>query len=159
IAKSWKRMHADRRGFLALLSRLDLTQDQADILVTPEERAAQGIPLSDDDIIANPYVIYEATRLTATPVALGIVDRGMFPNAMIRTKFPMPEPSLVKTAVDARRLRALTIRNLESAAQHGDTLRPRDGVIRDLRRQTGDKEEQKTQLTADLLAVAEDDVF
>jgi hypothetical protein len=159
IAKSWKRMRADRRGFLALLSRLDLTQDQASLLVTPEERKAGGIFLADDEILANPYVIYEATRLTATPVSIGVVDRGMFPNAMIRKRFPIPEPSLVKTAVDARRLRALTIRNLESVAQNGDTLRPRDDVIRDLRWQTSDKEEQKTQLTADLLMVAEDELF
>jgi len=159
IAKSWKRMRADRRGFLELLSRLDLTQDQASILVTPEERGEWGISLSDDEIIANPYLIYEATRLTANPVSIGVVDRGMFPNVMIRKKFPIPGPSLVKTAVDARRLRALTIRNLETAAQHGDTLRPRDHVIRDLRQQSGENEEQRTQLTADLLAVAEDELF
>ena len=159
VAQSWKRMRADRRGFLALLSRLDLTQDQASILVTPEAREDWGISLSDDATMANPYLLYEATRHTAMPVSMGVVDRGMFPHALIRQRCPIPEPSLVKTAVDARRLRALTIRNLESATQNGDTLRPRDAVIRDLRQQTGDHEEQKTPLTADLLAVAEDEVF
>ena len=159
IAKAWKRMGQERRSFLELLSRLDLTQDQASTLVTPEGREGAGINLSDSDITANPYLIYESTRLSDDPVSVGVVDRGMFPSAMIRREFPIPEPSLVKTAVDARRLRALTIRNLEGAANDGDTLRSRDNVIRDLRKAAEDAEEQKTQLTADLLAVAEQDLF
>jgi hypothetical protein len=159
IAKSWKRMPPERRGFLELLSRFDLSQDQAAILVSPEERDELGVELSDDDIIANPYLIYEATRLTVTPVAMGIIDRGLFPSAMIRSKFPIPEPSLVKTAVDARRLRALTIRNLETASQNGDTLRSRDDVLRDLRKVAIEQGEQATPLTVDLMGVAEDELF
>ena len=158
IAKSWKRMDNHRRSFLELLSRMDLTRDQANVLVTSEEREEWGISLSDNDIAANPYLVFEATRLTAQPVAIGVVDRGMFPNTMIRKKFPVSEPSLIKTTVDARRLRALTIRNLETAAQNGDTLRPRDDIIRDLRRQDA-SDEQRTQLTADLLAIVEDELF
>ena len=158
IAKSWKRMATDRRSFLELLSRMDLTQDQASLLASPEEREDWGIHLSDDQIVANPYLIYESTRLTAEPVSIGVVDRGLFPSAMIRRKFPIPEPSLVKTAVDARRLRAVTIRNLEKATQNGDTLRQRDDVVRDLRHQDVDNE-QKAQITADLLAVAEEELF
>ncbi len=159
MAKAWKRMSDDRRSFLKLLSRMDLTQDQASMLVSPEEREERGINLSDGDITANPYLIYEATRFFIDPVSIGVVDRGMFPSAMIRKAFPVPKPSLVKTAVDARRLRALTIRSLEIAAQNGNTLRSRDEVVRDLRRRAGDEEEQKAQITADLLGVAEDEMF
>lgn len=42
IAKAWKRMGQERRSFLELLSRLDLTQDQASTLVTPEGREGTG---------------------------------------------------------------------------------------------------------------------
>ena len=159
IAKAWNRMSDGRRAFLELLSRMDLTQDQATLLVSPEDRADKGISLTDEDITANPYLVYEATRLSGQPVSIGVVDRGMFPNAKLRKAFPIPEPSLVKTVVDVRRLRALTIRNLEVAAQNGDTLRPRDDVVSDLRQGTKDQEEQKAQITADLLGVAEDEVF
>lgn len=159
IAKAWHGMREERRQFLKLLSRIDLSQDQASVLATPEEREEWGIPLTDDEIVANPYLTYEATRLTQVPVSIGVVDRGMFPSALIRKKFPIDEPALVKTGVDARRLRALTIRNLERATQHGDTLRPRDDVIRDLRMQAENDKEQKTQITADLLAVAQDELF
>ena len=159
IAKAWNRMSGGRRAFLKLLSRMDLTQGQASLLVSPEARAEEGIGLSDEEITKNPYLVYEATRLSGEPVSIGVVDRGMFPNAKLRKDFPVPEPSLVKTAVDARRLRALTIRTLEAAAGAGDTLRSRDDVVRDLRRSAEDREEQAVQITADLLGVAEDEVF
>ncbi len=159
IAKAWNRMGDGRRAFLKLLSRMDLTQGQATLLVSPEARAEEGIGLSDEEITNNPYLVYEATRLSGEPVSIGVVDRGMFPNAKLRRDFPVPEPSLVKTAVDARRLRALTIRTLEAAAGAGDTLRSRDDVVRDLRRGAEDREEQAVQITADLLGVAEDEVF
>ena len=159
ISKAWTRMNRVRRSFLELLSRMDLSQEQARILVSPEEREEYGFLHSDDDILANPYLIYEATRLSVEPVSIGVVDRGIFPNARIRKAFPIPDPSLIKTAVDARRLRALTVRNLEIAAQNGDTLRQRDNVIRDLRRGSIDDEEMKSSITADLLTVAEDEIF
>ena len=159
IAKAWKRMSNGRRAFLELLSRMDLTQEQASLLVSPEAREDDGISLSDDEITQNPYLLYEATRLTREPVSIGVVDRGMFPNATIRNAYPVPTPSLVKTAVDVRRLRALTLRSLEGAALKGDTLRPRDEIVRDLRRRAENENEQSAQFTADVLGVAQDDVF
>ncbi len=105
IAKSWKRMGAERRSFLHLLSRIDLSVEQAGFLAIPEVRAEGGVNLTDSAFLQNPYLIYEATRLTTTPVAIGTVDRGLFPALFVRERFPMPEPTLVKTAVDARRLR------------------------------------------------------
>lgn len=159
IAKAWKRMNSGRRAFLELLSRMDLTQGQAGLLASPEARKDERISLSDDEITKNPYLVYEATRLTREPVAIGVVDRGMFPNATTRRAFPVPTPSLVKTAVDVRRLRTLTLRSLEEAALKGDTLRPRDEVVRDLRQRAEDENEQPTQITADVLGVAEDEVF
>jgi hypothetical protein len=159
LAKSWKRMAPARRTFLELLSGMDLTQDQAQTLVTPEGREEADIDLTDEQIIANPYRVYEATRLLLDSVSVGVVDRGMFPTAMIRKNFPVEAPSEIKTAVDARRLRALTIRNLETAAVNGDTLRPREYVIRDLRGRPENDDEQGAQVTADLLAVAEEELF
>ena len=159
IAKSWQNMDEGRLDFLKLLSRMDLSQDQAGVLVSPEAREDYGIFVSDRDIIDNPYLVFESTRLTASPVSVGVVDRGLFPNALIREKFPIPEPSLVKTPVDARRLRALTVRNLEQAANNGDTVRQRADVIRDLRKVDESDDEQAATITADLMAVAEEELF
>ncbi len=159
IAKAWKKMVQERRAFLELLSRIDLTVDQASLLAIPEVRAENGIDVSDSAFLENPYLIYEATRLTTTSVALGTVDRGLFPTHFIREKHPIPEPTRVDTPVDARRLRALTIRELEAAASRGDTLRPRDHIITALRGREGDKREDHTDVTADLLAVVEEERF
>ncbi len=159
IAKAWLRMDKKRRAFLELLSRIDLTFEQAEFLANPEARAEGGVPVTDASFIENPYLIYEATRLTTTPVAIGTLDRGLFPTAYIRNHFPLAEPTVVKTAVDGRRLRALTIRELEDAASRGDTLRARDDIISKLRKRGKENDEERTEVTADLLAVVEEEQF
>jgi hypothetical protein len=156
IAAAWKRLSPERRSFLELLSRIDLSFDQAQILAIPEVRAEYGINGTDAMFIENPYLVYEVTRLTTSPVAIGTVDRGIFPTEFIRNRFPVPEPSLVKTAVDARRLRALCIRDLERAADEGDTLRSRESIVTTLRKADIDRGEEGIQVTGDLLSVAED---
>jgi hypothetical protein len=159
IAAAWKRLPTHRRAFLELLSRVDLTTEQAGVLAIPETRTEVGILNKDEEYIKNPYLIYETTRLSGYPVAVGAVDRGVFPTPFVRARYPLPDGSVVATAVDARRLRALTIRDLESAASQGDTLRPKTAVVSGLRKGEVDPNERHTPVTADLLAVAEDGVF
>ena len=159
IAKSWQKLQPQRRQVLELLSRIDLTAEQAEVLAVPETRAEWGIVLDDADLLHNPYLVYEATRLTPFSVAIGTVDRGVFPAAFVRERHPLPEQSVVRSAVDARRLRALTIRELENATVRGDTLAPQAAIIASLRRGAPEKDEHHTPVTADLLAVAEDEQF
>lgn len=159
IVKAWQKLSAERRSFLELLSRIDLTDEQAIVIAIPEERQESGIMLADKDLLANPYLIYEATRLSSTPISIGAVDRGLFPTAFIRDRYPVPEPSTVKTAVDARRLRALVIRELEGAALRGDTVNAQSEIITSIRHSEEIEEELRTPVTGDLLAVAEDERF
>jgi hypothetical protein len=159
IAKAWKRLPPQRRKFLELLSRIDLTAEQAAFLAIPEARQEMGVKLGDEAFLENPYLIYEATRLSPVPVSIDAVDRGLFATTFVRQHFPLPESSQIKTAVDARRLRALTIRELEIAAQRGDTLRSQADVILSLRGKKNGGDEQDTEVTADLLAVAEEELF
>lgn len=159
IIGSWVRMGEERKSFLQLLSRIDLSTEQAEVLAIPETRRDNGIDVEDAAFITNPYLFYEATRLTPAPVAIGAVDRGVFPTEYIRERFPLPEPAHIKTSVDARRLRALCIRELEKAADLGDTLRSRNDIILSLRKGDEERKEDATAVTADLLAVAEDEEF
>jgi hypothetical protein len=152
-------MAGGRRQFLELLSRVDLTPEQAEVLAVPEVRHEWGIDPEDGGFVKNPYLVYEAMRLSADPVSISAVDRGMFPTAFVRERFPLPEPSLVRTAVDARRLRALVVRELEAAAQRGDTLRAQSDIITSLRSRDESSDERRTAVTADLLAVAEEKQF
>ncbi len=157
--KAWQRMPAERRKFLELLSRIDVTAEQAEILAVPEERAELGIRLEDADYLKNPYLFYESTRLTNVPVAVNAVDRGVFPTAFVREHFPMEAESAVNSPVDGRRLRALVIKALEEAALRGDTLTAQSTLITGLRARQPDKVEEHVPVTADLLAVAEDENF
>ena len=158
-AMAWKGMPEERRAFLELLSRVDLTQEQAKVLATPEERGQVGISSEDSAFIDNPYLLYEATRLTTSPVSIGTVDQGLFPASSIREEFTIPEPSRIDTPVDARRLRALSIRELEAAADQGHTLVQREKIIETLRRRDQTDDEHRTLVTGDLLRVAENTLF
>lgn len=158
IARAWKLMGPERRAFLELLSRVDLSQEQAKALVTATGRSRLGVDVEERDFIDNPYLLYEATRLTSTPLSINSVDRGMFPASSVRGRCPVPEPSAVRTPVDDRRLRALSIRELEEAAVQGDTLVSRERILDRLRHNDRD-DEQQTLATGDLLMVAEVDRF
>ena len=160
VIKAWQCMPSERRQFLELMSRIDFSQEDVDVLAIPEARAEEGITFSDRDFIANPYLFYEATRLGVAPIGVSRVDRGVFPANFLRDAFPLPEPSSIKTNVDGRRLRALVIRELEHAANSGDTLRAQTEIISALRK-GGDHTQgaDATPVTADLLAVTEADHF
>ena len=159
IAQAWQSMPSERQAFLELLSRIDLTPQQADLLVTPEQRMEAGLRNPDSDFLKNPYLIYEITRLTTTPVSVKAVDRGMLSSQSIDGKFQVPKPTRIDTPVDARRLRALTIKELEAAAQNGNTLLPRANVITELRNSDQSKDGTQTLVTADALNVAERQSF
>lgn len=117
LRKKWEKLPSDRRALLMLLARFNLTDAQAQRWYQPTERTKAGIGLSDAAILANPYSIYEEDRLQPDSIAFEIVDRGIFPPESLRKVFPLPEPSLVREAIDERRVRAAMLLTLEEAAR------------------------------------------
>ncbi len=150
----WTRLPDERRALLKLISRFEITRQQATFLYVQEERAKAGIHTDDASILANPYVIYELTRLTADPVSVWTIDRGVFPEEVIRKAHPLPEPTVLHSGTDARRVRALTVRILEDAASAGSTLLPQDQVVLSIRARTL---QPPCEVDADLMSVAKDD--
>jgi hypothetical protein len=148
----WKSLSPDRRALLKLLSRFEITPDQAKLAYVEEDRAEAKIECTDAELLANPYRLFEITRMTAQPISIATVDRGLFPESLIRDKHPLPEPSLVTTGTDVRRIRAWTIQTLEDAAADGDTLLPRSEVITAIREMDHRPE---CPVTGDLMTVAE----
>lgn len=135
MRRKWEKLPRERRQLLMLLARLNLTDSQASRWYQPTERKAAGIGLTDSQVLANPYLIYEDDRLQADPVAFEIVDRGIFPPESIRKGFPVPEPSLVREAIDQRRVRGLMILTLEEAASdEGHTYLMSDWLVQRIRR-------------------------
>ena len=154
LSKKWSRLPDDRRALLKLISRFEITPEQATVLYVQEERDRVGIDIDDAAILANPYLLYELTRLTADPVSVWTVDRGIFPDEVIREKHPLPEPTALDAGTDARRVRALTVKVLEDAASDGNALLPQNQVVLGIRSFTI---RPSCDVDADLMNVAKDD--
>ena len=116
MSKTWSAIPDSRRDLLRLLSRFDLTIDQATRMYQETERAKAGITLSDADILANPTSSTKPTVSRSSRSPYPAIDRGVFPADQIRTTHPLPSPSRVDEAVDPRRVRALVVDVLEEAA-------------------------------------------
>ena len=129
LAPVWLNLPTERRAFLRLLSRFALSKAQATYLYEESSRRKRGWDGTDREILHNPYRIYELSRHDPEGVRLLMIDRGVFPEDVVRLRHPLEAPSGLDTAIDLRRVRAFTIAALENAAQNGHTLLPRDQVV------------------------------
>lgn len=130
---TWQGLGADRKALMQLLSRFELSPEQATALFVEDEREEAGIIITDKAILANPYLVYELSRQLLEPVSVWTVDRGVFPVAAVRTKHPLPEPSRIDGGTDERRIRALAVHVLERAAADGHTLLPQKDLVLTIR--------------------------
>lgn len=153
ISKKWSNLPEERRSLLQLISRFDLSIEQA--IRNYNEREKAGVTLKDHEILANPYRLYEVNRLTADPIAVSVIDRGVFPDDKIRSSHPLPEPSVVHETVDPRRVRALVVDALERAATDGHSLQSQNDIIQKIRDLPLDP---TCPLDVDLMAVCEEDL-
>ncbi|MBW4421715.1 MAG: ATP-dependent RecD-like DNA helicase [Myxacorys californica WJT36-NPBG1] len=152
LKETWEKLSDERCTFLKLLSRFEITPEQASMLFVPQVRQQQGVHYSDKDFLENPYLIYEATLHTHCPISVWTVDRGVFPDPAIRSKHPLPNPSKIDGGTDQRRIRALTVEILEQAASDGNTLLPQDDVILKIRELPL---QPPCEITPDMMTVAE----
>lgn len=139
-----------RLDLLRLLSRFALTGDQSSRFYQPDQRAAAGISASDSDLLANPYLAFESDRGSYEPVTVSGVDRGVFPEDVVRDLHPLPGDNPVTQATDPRRARALIVSVLEMSATAGHTLQPVEDVLSAVR---GLPISPPCNLTGDLMAV------
>ncbi|MBN1315756.1 MAG: AAA family ATPase [Anaerolineales bacterium] len=155
LRKKWAALPDERRRLLKLLSRFELTNEQATRYYVHEDKSRENlrIRVTDDEILENPYLLYELDRIAPDPISLAVVDRGLFPDASLRERYPIPEPSRVDDATDSRRVRSFVIRQLELGALQGDTLLPRERVIREIRELDV---QPSCPVDGDLMAVVED---
>jgi len=133
IQAKWNRLPTERRDLLKLISRFEISRDQATTIYIQEVRKEANIDCTDKAILGNPYLLYETTRLTSDPISVWTVDRGLFPDEVVRREHPLPEPSVLDAGTDARRVRALTVKVLEDSTNTGNTLMPQDQVVLTIR--------------------------
>ncbi len=151
--KAWMSLPGERKALLKLLSRFELSSGQATRFYQPTERDKAGIDVSDQSLLENPYLLFEADRGQPDPVFLGVIDRGVFPDSIVREIHPLQEPSRVDEPVDRRRARAFVVDELEKASlMSGHTVQPKDWVIQAIR----DREVRpECPLSVDILSAVE----
>lgn len=125
MAATWRSLPDDRRSLLQLISRFALTPDQAKRWYEPTKRSKSTTsPVSDIDILGNPYRMVE-TDLgddQSNAISMGVVDRGLLPDATVAARHPVPPPATVASTHDERRVRAAIVSLLRVASDEGDSL-------------------------------------
>lgn len=154
-AKKLAKLPDERRALLQLLARFEVTGHQATRMYVAEERAKAGIEVTDAQILANPYLLYEADRFSIDPIPVAVIDRGMFPDPGISAASPLPTPSAMSEPQDPRRVRALMVTVLESATGAGHTLRSQDELVLGVRELAV---QPPCPVDSDLLAVIADEL-
>jgi len=126
MKQTWKNMTEERKILFKLLSRFSISIDQAKIIFIESDRIKNRIECTDKEIIENPYIIYEKTRLKneALYVSVKKVDRAVFPIPEIAERYPLEAPTKLTSDNDERRIRAIAVSVLEYAAANGHTIMP-----------------------------------
>ena len=124
--KTWETLSDERRMLFELLSRFSLSIEQARILFHESTRIKEGIICTDKEIIDNPYILYEKTRLKISDLYISVkkVDMAVFPVPSIAEKYPLMPPIKLTSDNDERRVRAIAISVLENEAICGNTILP-----------------------------------
>lgn len=127
-------MQEERKKLFWLLARINLTEEQAEVVFKKENREKYRIDCTDAEIIENPYVLYEKTRDCKLEFQISVskIDMAVFPAAIIVEKNPVPKPSYIESCDDKRRIRALAVNVLETQAGNGHTVYPQFKLVEEL---------------------------
>lgn len=115
IRLTWRRMADVRKERLKLLSRMNLTRAQA-------ERSFSEADATDSELLENPYRVFEIDRVQADAVPLSVIDRALYPSEEVKRSHPLPRSASPDGNTDTRRVRAVTVAVLDSAAMDGHTV-------------------------------------
>ena len=137
MKQTWNMMSDERRTLFKLLSRVAISIDQAKVLFFETAREknrlynTEGLVIKDNEIIENPYALYECTRLKQEALYISVkkVDRAIFPVESIMERYPLDEPTKLTSDNDPRRIRALAIYVMENAAEGGHTIMPCSNLV------------------------------
>lgn len=135
IRQLWRKLrdsNSVRIELLQLLSRFELTIEQATKIFILEEREKEGIFLSDEEILNNPYLLYEKTHHLDEPIDFWTIDYGLFPKN-IRNGNLLPERVQMTDPLNPKRIRALTVMQLRKAAEQGHTFLPQKDIVLQIR--------------------------
>jgi ATP-dependent exoDNAse (exonuclease V) alpha subunit len=126
LRKRWEHLHkkdSKRAALLRLLSRFELTRDQAARWFEKKEQT--------DAVLENPYLPYERDRHELDAIGFWTIDRGVFPDEAVFKRYALPKECTIDPDEydDPRRLRGACVMVLEAAASKGGhTLRGAEDI-------------------------------
>ena len=131
LSDTWKHLPKLRKALFQMLSRVTLSTVQADVLYNKEERERNGIYVTDEELIGNPYLLYEKTRNKAADLQISIkkVDLAFYPLESIKNQYPIEAPTKLESDNDKRRVRAIAVSVLEDNALNGNTIMPVNNLV------------------------------
>ncbi len=134
LRDTWKKLPKVRKSLFKILSRVSLSLDQANAMYNKEQREKKGIYVTDEEMIANPYLLYEKTRDKIEELRISIkkVDLAFFPLEHIKNQYPIEKPSKIESENDQRRVRAIAVSILEKNALFGNTIMPVNNLVIDM---------------------------
>ncbi len=112
---TWNGFSRNEKDFLQLLSRMNLNNEQVNMVINSKEKAQL-------EYLKNPYLLFENNRLGTIPFPISIIDKAIFSDRNILTRFPLPELTNLSSALDQRRIRAYAVQLLEDECVNGNTL-------------------------------------
>lgn len=115
LSATWKSFSDNEKQFLQLLSRMNVDNDQVNLVINAKEK-------DQIEYLTNPYLLYEETRLESIQFTFALIDKAIFAEKRILEKFPLPQLTNISTELDKKRVRALGVQILENAAAEGHTL-------------------------------------
>jgi ATP-dependent exoDNAse (exonuclease V) alpha subunit len=150
----WKSIPAKKKQFYILLSRIQLDNEQAQIIINNYKELIGTV----EDILSNPFLIYERLRIKFHGVfSFTQIDNAVLPPIKIRNAFPLEAETKFIDFLDERRVRALAVLVLEEGADEGHSILPFKDV---LDRMAAKKLSEECPINDDiLLAQAEDHLF
>ncbi len=134
LRETWLSIEAERKDLLYLISRFDITHQQAAILFNPELREEEyGTKCTDSQLLDNPYLISEFSLKTEQQISVWTIDFGFFSSEKLKNNL-LPKKYNITDRFDHRRIRGFTVHLLESSATNeGNTLLPQKDLIRQIR--------------------------
>ena len=122
LSRRWERVKNEQPQLdcLKLLARIELTKTQA----------GRALEFDKNNILSNPYLLFEEDRTDVEPISFGAVDRGLYPGKEVASAHPLPDacnPDLLEYD-NAQRLRAACVEILERSTADGHTLLPIEDV-------------------------------
>jgi len=118
-----------RLSLLQLISRFNLSENQAKTIFNLEQRKKSYKYVIDEELVKNPYLFYEISIHSIEPINYSIIDTGLMLN---RNKELKPCDTKQFSPLSKERIKALSIMELERQANNGHTLFPEEEIIKNI---------------------------